>query len=79
MKNRLTDILHEKWNETQSLVYDKFIKLHKTIEATNPNIDDLALRWVEKKVEDLEDGVILERKDLEQANSIYKRFITNRR
>ena len=44
------------------------------MEATNPNIDDLELRWVEHKIEQLKDGVVPTKEDLKKANIIYKQW-----
>ena len=71
---RLVDVLGEEWMKENGWVYDKFIKLYKLIESTNPSMDDEALRWVENKIEKMEDGIVMGRENLEQANAIYRRF-----
>jgi len=71
---RLVDVLGEEWMKENGWVYDKFVKLYKLIESTNPDMDDEALRWVENKIEKMEDGIVMGRENLEQANAIYRRF-----
>ena len=71
---RLVDVLDEDWVDTHGPTYDKFVLLYKRMESKNPNIDDFNLRWVEKKIEDMEGGIVLEREDLEKANTIWKKY-----
>ena len=71
---RLVDVLGDEWMKENGWVYDKFVKLYKLIESTNPDMDDEALRWVENKIEKMEDGIVMGRENLEQANAIYRRF-----
>ena len=71
---RLVDVLGEEWMKENGWVYDKFVKLYELIESTNPSMDDEALRWVENKIEKMEDGIVMGRENLEQANAIYRRF-----
>ena len=53
--------------------YKVWISLQR-IESHNPNIDNFEYRWVEKKIEDLENGLVLEKEDLEKANAIWKKW-----
>jgi hypothetical protein len=70
-RKRLVDVLGEKVNDN-SMILTKFILLLQRIEATNPSIDHLDLRWVEHKIEQLKSGVVLTKEDLKEANKLYK-------
>ena len=69
---RLVDVLDEKLDN--SIVLTKFIILLQRIEASNPSIDHLDLRWVEHKIEQLKDGVVPTKEDLLKANEMYKQW-----
>ena len=72
--NKLKDILDEDWKTIQGSVYDKFVLLHQRIEGKNPSIDNSDYRWVEKKIKEMEGGIIMERQDLETANTLWKKW-----
>ena len=71
--SRLVDVLDEEVNDN-SMILTKFIILLQRIEASNPSIDHLDLRWVEHKIEQLKDGVVPTKEDLKKANIIYKQW-----
>ena len=70
-KTRLKDVLSKMPNRSHWIV-DKFLTLKARIENRNPSIDDFNLRWVEHKIEELNNGVILEKDDITKANKIWK-------
>ena len=72
-KTRLKDVLDEQPRQNHWIV-DKFLHLKARIENKNPNIDDFNLRWVEHKIEELNNGVILEKEDITKANQIWKEW-----
>ena len=72
---RLIDVLNEK----REVVLDKFLILEDKITDFNPSIDNVDLRWVESKIHDIHSGVLMDKKDLETANTIYKKWNTNNR
>jgi hypothetical protein len=79
---RLIDVLDEKFNSIEANIYKKFCRLHKMMEDTNPNIDNSELRWVEHKIELMEDNDYNwkpSKKDLETANFYWKKWNTNNR
>ena len=71
-KAKLKDVLGK--NETTNWIVDKFLHLKARIESKNPSIDDFNLRWVEHKIEDIKNGVILEKDDIAKANKIWKEW-----
>jgi hypothetical protein len=72
---RLIDVLNEK----REVVLDKFLILEEKIKSFNPSIDNVDLRWVESKIYDIHSGVLMDKKDLETANTIWKKWNTNNR
>ena len=67
---RLIDVLNEK----REIVLDKFLILEEKIKSFNPSIDNVELRWVESKIYDIHSGVLMDKKDLETANTIWKKW-----
>ena len=72
---RLIDVLNEK----REIVLDKFLILEEKIKSFNPSIDNVDVRWVESKIYDIHSGVIMDKKDLETANTIWKKWNINNR
>ena len=72
---RLIDVLNEK----REVVLDKFLILEEKIKSFNPSIDNANLRWVESKIFDIHSGVLMDKKDLETANTIWKKWNINNR
>ena len=72
---RLIDVLNEK----REVVLDKFLILEEKIKSFNPSIDNVELRWVESKIFDIHSGVLMDKKDLKTANTIWKKWNTNNR
>jgi hypothetical protein len=72
---RLIDVLNEK----REVVLDKFLILEEKIKSFNPSIDNVDLRWVESKIFDIHSGVLMDKKDLETANTIWKKWNINNR
>jgi hypothetical protein len=72
---RLIDVLNEK----REVVLDKFLILEEKIKSFNPSIDNVELRWVESKIHDIHSGVLMDKKDLKTANTIWKKWNTNNR
>ena len=70
---RLIDVLNEK----REVVLDKFLILEEKIKSFNPSIDNVELRWVESKIYDIHSGVLMDKKDLETANTIWKKWNIN--
>ena len=73
---RLVDVLDEiRDGDDNSIILTKFILLQQRMEATNPNIDDFELRWVENKIKQLkEDKISLTKNDLMTANLYWKKW-----
>ena len=72
---RLIDVLNEK----REVVLDKVLMLEEKIKSFNPSIDNVNLRWVESKIFDIHSGVLMDKKDLETANTIWKKWNINNR
>ena len=72
---RLIDVLNEK----REIVLDKFLILEEKIKSFNPSIDNPNLRWVEKKIRYIHNGILMDKKDLETANTIWKKWNINNR
>lgn len=72
---RLIDVLAEK----REVVLDKFLILEEKIKSFNPSIDNVDVRWVESKIYDIHSGVLMDKKDLETANTIWKKWNINNR
>ena len=70
---KLIDILDE-MNLKENEVMNKFLRLSKLIESTNPSIDDYELRWVMNKLDELGDKKKLTRNDFLQANLYWKKY-----
>ena len=70
---RLVDVLDEEVDDN-SMILTKFIILLQRMEATNPNIDDPELRWVENIIEKMEDGYTPTKNDLLTANLYWKKW-----
>ena len=73
---RLVDVLGEEVDDN-SMILTKFILLLQRMEATNPNIDNSELRWVENRIDRLKDGEILTKNDLLTANLYWKKWENN--
>ena len=75
-RKRLVDVLDEikDGNIDSSIILTKFILLQQRMEATNPNIDDPELRWVEHKIEQLKEGVKPTKNDLLTANLYWNKW-----
>ena len=74
---RLMDVLDEKFNLIETNIYNKFRRLHKMMETTNPDIDNVELRWVEHRIELMDDNDYdwkVTKKDLETANFYWKKW-----
>ena len=70
---RLVDVLDEK---NLSLIHSKFLKLKQRIYESNPIPEgpyDLELEWVEKKINEIEAGIKLDKNDLLQANLYWRK------
>ena len=78
-RKRLVDVLDEikDGDIDSSIILTKFILLLQRMEATNPNIDDPELRWVENRIDRLKDGEILTKNDLLTANLYWKKWENN--
>ena len=72
--SRLVDVLDNLDTTGLGKIYDKFVVLYKSMEDTNPNIDDPELRWVEHKIEQMEDGYTPTKNDLLTANLYWKKW-----
>ena len=72
---RLIDVLNEK----REVVLDKFLILEEKIKSFNPSIDNVELRWVESKIRYIHSGILMDKKDLETANTIWKKWNINNR
>ena len=70
---RLIDILDE-MNLKENEIMNKFSRLLKLIESTNPSIDDPELRWVESRLDILGDKKKLTKNDLLTANLYWKKY-----
>ena len=70
---KLIDILDEMNNKEDSILY-KFNKLLKLIISFNPDIDNVELRWVEERINRIEDDKQLTKQDLKTANTIWKKW-----
>jgi len=75
---RLSDILDD-MNMKENEILNKFGKLLKLIESTNPSIDDIHLRWVEHQIDKFNKGSDyygqpITRECLEQANIYWKNY-----
>ena len=72
---RLVDVLDNLETTGLGKIYDKFVVLYESMEATNPNIDDTELRWVENIIAKMdEDGYIPTKNDLLTANLYWKKW-----
>ena len=75
---RLIDILDE-MNLKENELLNKFGRLLKLIESTNPSIDDPELRWVEGQIDKFNEGSDnygrpITKSDLIQANLYWKKY-----
>ena len=76
-RKRLVDVLDEiRDGDDNSIILTKFILLQQRMEATNPNIDDPELRWVEHKIEELKADVKPTKNDLLTANLYWNKWET---
>ena len=73
---RLKDVLDEKFNSSDMSIYNKFCMLHKRMTETNPDIDDIELRWVEHRIELMEENYDYKpsKNDLMTANLYWKKW-----
>ena len=76
---RLVDVLDEikDGNIDSSIILTKFILLQQRMEATNPNIDDPELRWVEHKIDQFKEDVKPTKNDLLTANLYWNKWENN--
>ena len=74
-KQRLVDVL-DRIDELDdnSIILTKFILLLQRMEDTNPDMDNIELRWVENRIEDIEGGGKPTKNDLLQANLYWKKW-----
>ena len=77
-RKRLVDVLDEikDGNIDSSIILTKFILLQQRMEATNPDIDNPELRWVEHKIEQLKADVKPTKNDLLTANLYWNKWET---
>jgi len=76
-RKRLVDVLDEiKDGDDNSIILTKFILLLQRMEDTNPDIDNLELRWVEHKIKQLKEDVKLTKNDLLTANLYWNKWET---
>ena len=75
-RKRLVDVLDEikDGNIDSSIILTKFIILQQRMEATNPNIDDPELRWVEHKIDQFKEDVKPTKNDLLTANLYWNKW-----
>ena len=75
-RKRLVDVLDEikDGDIDSSIILTKFILLQQRMEATNPNIDDPELRWVEHMIEQLKEGVKPTKNNLLTANLYWNKW-----
>ena len=75
-RKRLVDVLDEikDGDIDSSIVLTKFILLQQRMEATNPNIDDPELRWVEHKIEQFKEDIKPTKNDLLTANLYWNKW-----
>ena len=73
---RLADVLddHTVFNKGMANIYDKFVILYQIMEATNPDMDNTELRWVEDKIEKIEGGYKPSKNDLMTANLYWNKW-----
>ena len=71
---KLIDILDEMNNKENNILY-KFNELMKLIVSFNPSIDNVELRWVEERINRINQNVkLITKRDLKNANTIYKKW-----
>ena len=74
-RKRLVDVLDEiRDGDDNSIILTKFILLQQRMEATNPNIDDPELRWVEYKIDQFKEDVKPTKNDLLTANLYWTKW-----
>ena len=73
---KLIDILDE-MNNKEHKILNKFNELMKLIVSFNPAIDNVELRWVEERINRIEDDKQLTKQDLKTANTIWKKWNIN--
>ena len=74
-RKRLVDVLDEiRDGDDNSIILTKFILLQQRMEATNPDIDNIELRWVEHKIEQLKADVKPTKNDLLTANLYWDKW-----
>ena len=73
-RKRLVDVLDNLDTTGIGKIYDKFCLLYRKMEETNPNIDNVEFRWVEHKIEQMEDGYTPTKNDLMTANLYWKKW-----
>ena len=73
---RLVDVLddHTVLGKNMAAIYDKFVILYQRMEDTNPDMDNIELRWVENRIEDIEGGGKPTKNDLMTANLYWKKW-----
>ena len=69
---RLVDVLDD--IKDDSTILTKFILLLQRMEATNPDIDDSELRWVEHKIEQFKADIKPTKNDLLTANLYWNKW-----
>ena len=75
---RLVDVLDDNTvlGKNMAAIYDKFVILYQRMEDTNPDMDNIELRWVENRIEDMEDGGKPTKNDLMTANLYWNKWET---
>jgi len=77
-RKRLVDVLDEiRDGDDNSIILTKFILLQQRMEATNPDIDDSELRWVEHKIEQFKADIKPTKNDLLTANLYWNKWENN--
>ena len=79
VSTRLIDILSREneiyqEHENRKWLFEKFLTLLDRIEAHNPSIDDVDLRWVEHKIVKINEGMPITTLDVKKANTIWKKW-----
>ena len=73
---RLADVLDDNTILAKGMsdIYDKFCILYQRMEDTNPDMDNIELRWVENRIEDIEGGGKPTKNDLMTANLYWNKW-----
>ena len=74
---RLVDVLDERKKNKFYWIIDKLLKLQARITSHNPRLDDSDgddIRWVDRVLEECEEGYIPDKKELEKANQLWRKW-----